>query len=124
MMTMQGKTVLITGETSGIGRQTALALGKQGARLILIVRDAKKADETVAELRAAGATQPIDVLVGDLALLAEVRRLAGEVRAKTDKLDVLVNNAGAWFAKREVTSEGFERTFALNHLSYFLLTEL
>jgi NAD(P)-dependent dehydrogenase (short-subunit alcohol dehydrogenase family) len=121
---MQGKKVMITGATSGIGRETAIGLGKLGAQLILVARDQKKGDETVAAIRAAGATQPIDVLIANLSLMAEVRRLAEAVHKKTDRLDVLVNNAGAWFAKRELTSEEFELTFALNHLSYFLLTNL
>jgi retinol dehydrogenase 12 len=124
MTNMQGKRVLITGATSGIGEKTAIKLAQLGAELFLVARDAKKADATVAAIRAAGATQPVTIFLADLSLMSEVRRLAGEVRAKTDRLDVLLNNAGAWFSERQVTSEGFERTFALNHLSYFLLSNL
>lgn len=122
--TMEGKRVLLTGATSGIGRETAIALGKMGAELMLVARDEKKGAETVAAIRQAGATQPIEVLHADLSLMSEVRKLAAAVRERTDCLDVLLNNAGAWFSKREVTSEGFERTFALNHLNYFLLSNL
>jgi NAD(P)-dependent dehydrogenase (short-subunit alcohol dehydrogenase family) len=123
-MTMQGKRVLLTGATSGIGRATALGLAELGAELLLVARDADKGKQTVDEIRARGAKQPIEVLLADLSLLAEVRKVAEAVRARTDRLDVLLNNAGAWFSTRTVTSEGFERTFALNHLSYFLLTNL
>jgi retinol dehydrogenase-12 len=124
MSALAGKRVLLTGATSGIGRATAIALGQAGAELLLVARDAARGEETVAAIRAAGAQQPIEVLLADLSLMSEVRKLAAAVKDKTDRLDVLLNNAGAWFATRELTSEGFERTFALNHLSYFLLTNL
>jgi retinol dehydrogenase-12 len=120
---MRGKRVLVTGATTGIGRVTAVELGRAGAEVIIIARDAKKAEETLAELKAAGAP-PAQALLADLSLMSSVRSLAAEVRAKLDRIDVLVNNAGAIFGTRALTAEGFERTFALNHLSYFLLTDL
>jgi len=120
---MRGKRVLVTGATTGIGRVTALELGRAGAEVILVARDRDKADATLADLKAAGAP-PAHALLGDLSLLSSVRTLAGEVRGKFDRIDVLVNNAGAIFSSRALTAEGFERTFALNHLSYFLLTQL
>jgi NAD(P)-dependent dehydrogenase (short-subunit alcohol dehydrogenase family) len=120
---MRGKRVLVTGATTGIGRVTAVELGRAGAEVILVARDRKKADETLAELAQAGAP-PAHALLADLSLMSSVRTLAAEVRGKFDRIDVLVNNAGAIFGTRALTAEGFERTFALNHLSYFLLTNL
>jgi NAD(P)-dependent dehydrogenase (short-subunit alcohol dehydrogenase family) len=120
---LRGKRVLVTGATTGIGRATAIALGRMGAEVLLVARDREKGDSARAEVLAAGAPAA-EVLLADLSLMSSVRALAEEVRGRVDRLDVLVNNAGALFAKREVTAEGFERTFALNHLSYFLLTNL
>jgi NAD(P)-dependent dehydrogenase (short-subunit alcohol dehydrogenase family) len=120
---LNGRRILVTGATTGIGRVTAVTLGRLGADVVIVARDPKKAEETLGDLRAAGAPEPT-ALLGDLSLMAEVRRLADEYRRRFDRLDVLVNNAGAIFAKREMTSDGFERTFALNHMSYFLLTNL
>jgi NAD(P)-dependent dehydrogenase (short-subunit alcohol dehydrogenase family) len=120
---MRGKRVLVTGATTGIGRVTAVELGRAGAEVLLVARDREKADATVAELKAAGAP-PAHVLMADLSLMSSVRALADDVRKKFDRIDVLVNNAGAIFSSRALTAEGFERTFALNHLSYFLLTNL
>ena len=120
---MRGKRVLVTGATTGIGRVTAVELGRAGAEVIVIARDRKKADETLAELVQVGAP-PGHALLADLSLMSSVRTLAAEVRGKFDRIDVLVNNAGAIFGTRALTAEGFERTFALNHLSYFLLTNL
>ncbi|MGZ3430115.1 MAG: SDR family oxidoreductase, partial [Polyangia bacterium] len=114
---------LVTGATTGIGHVTALELGRAGAEVIVVARDRKKADDTLAELKAAGAP-PAHALLADLSLMSSVRTLGEEVRAKFDRIDVLVNNAGAIFGSRALTAEGFERTFALNHLSYFLLTQL
>jgi len=120
---MRGKRVLVTGATTGIGRVTAVELGRAGAEVILVARDRDKAAATLAELDAAGAP-PAQALYADLSLTSSVRALAAEVREKFDRIDVLVNNAGAIFTSRALTAEGFERTFALNHLSYFLLTNL
>jgi NAD(P)-dependent dehydrogenase (short-subunit alcohol dehydrogenase family) len=120
---MRGKRVLVTGATTGIGRVTAVELGRAGAEVIVVARDRNKADETLAELAAAGAP-PAHALMADLSLMSSVRSLAAEARGKFDRIDVLVNNAGAIFGSRALTAEGFERTFALNHLSYFLLTQL
>jgi retinol dehydrogenase-12 len=120
---MKGRRVLVTGATTGIGRVTAVTLGRMGADVVIVARDAAKAEATLAELRAAGAPEPAAIL-GDLSLMASVRAVAAEYRQKFDRLDVLVNNAGAIFAKRELTADGFEKTFALNHMSYFLLTHL
>jgi NAD(P)-dependent dehydrogenase (short-subunit alcohol dehydrogenase family) len=118
---MNDKIVLITGATNGIGQIAARALAEKGAHIIIAARSRERADQTVAEIKArTGKT--IDVLLGDLSLMADARRVADQFKAKYDKLHVLINNAGAFFSARKVTQEGFETTFALNHLSYFLLT--
>jgi NAD(P)-dependent dehydrogenase (short-subunit alcohol dehydrogenase family) len=122
-MSMRGKRVLVTGATTGLGRVTARELGRMSAEVIVVARDQKKADATLAELRELGAPSP-QAFIADLSLMSSVRTLAAEVRAKFDRIDVLVNNAGAVFGTRGVTAEGFERTFALNHLGYFLFTNL
>jgi retinol dehydrogenase-12 len=117
-----GKTVVITGATRGIGEAAAIALARLGAHLILVGRDAARGEASLAKVRAAGDASA-QLLLADLSSLAEVRRLAAELQP-LPRIDVLVNNAGAVFTARQITVDGFERTFALNHLSYFLLTEL
>lgn len=121
---MAGSTCLVTGATRGIGRVAAVELARQGARVLIVGRDRTRAEAAASEARAAQGPGGggVEALVADLALMSEVRRLADEVRAACPRLDVLVNNAGAIFERREVTPEGFEKTFALNHLAYFLLT--
>lgn len=119
---LAGKTALVTGATQGIGRETALALAGMGARVGIVGRDRVRTEAVADELRAAAQGSTIDVFVADLALAAATRRLASEVKQRYDKLHILVNNAGALFSTREATPEGLERTFALNHLSYFILT--
>ena len=123
-MTWKGKTVVVTGATSGIGRATAVGLARLDSRLILVGRDAGRAEETVAEIRAATGRADVEMLRGDFARQAEVRRVAGEILARTDAIHVLVNNAGVTMLKRTTTPDGFETTFAVNHLAYFLLTGL
>lgn len=119
---MQGQTVLVTGATSGIGRVTARELAKRGARVVITTRDEAKGRATLEEIRKAAPGAQLDVLRGDLSIMREVRRLAAEFKQRYDRLDVLVNNAGAIYMKRETTAEGLERTFATNHLAYFVLT--
>ena len=125
MSNMQGKTVLVTGATNGIGKVTATELAKMGAQVVIIGRSAARVDATLNEIRAkSGGKAQVSALVGDLSLMSEVRRLAAEFRQQHSRLDVLVNNAGGVFSERKVTAEGLEWTFALNHMSYFLLTNL
>jgi len=119
---MDGKVILLTGATSGIGRQAAQALAPTGARLVVVGRDPARTDALVAELRALNPA--VDGLVADLSSQAEIRRLAEAFVTRYDRLDVLINNAGALFTTREETVDGVERTFALNHLAYFQLTTL
>jgi retinol dehydrogenase-12 len=121
---MQGKVCLVTGATLGIGKETALGLARMGAHVVIAGRDAARTRETAAAIAAQSGNSQIDFLVADLSSQAEVRRLAQEFRDKYPRLDVLLNNAGAIFTKRETTVDGFERTWALNHLAEFLLTQL
>jgi retinol dehydrogenase-12 len=124
---IDGKQVLLTGASRGIGRATALALAKQGANLSLLVRNRELGEKVIEEIRgqgAAAAKSRIDLFVADLSSMKDIRRVAAEVIEKHDRLDVLLNNAGAINMDREVTVDGYERTFATNHLGYFLLTTL
>jgi NAD(P)-dependent dehydrogenase (short-subunit alcohol dehydrogenase family) len=121
---MQGKVCLVTGATAGIGQVTATELCRLGAHVIIVGRSSERCAATQALIRTAAGADRADSFVADLSILSEVRRLAGLVRERYPRLDVLVNNAGAMFWKRSESAEGIEKTFALNHLSYFLLTDL
>lgn len=120
---MTGRTVLVTGATSGIGKATALGLATMGACLAITGRDRGRTESAAREIRAAGGGQ-VDVFVADLSAQSEVRRLADEVLQRLSRLDVLVNNVGGYWNTRHVTADGLERTFAVNHLAPFLLTNL
>ncbi len=120
---MAGKTVLVTGATSGIGRATAAGLAAMGARVAITGRDHERAERAAGEIGTATGGR-VDVFVADLSSQAEVRRLAGEVLQTYPRVDVLVNNVGGYWNTRHVTADGLERTFALNHLASFLLTNL
>ncbi len=119
---MQGKTIVATGATSGIGERAVLALAGQGARIVFVARDAKRAEATRAKLEAAAPKLGHRVHLADLSLIAETKRVGAEIAASEPRIDVLVNNAGAVFSERRVTREGLEMTFALNHMAYFTLT--
>jgi NAD(P)-dependent dehydrogenase (short-subunit alcohol dehydrogenase family) len=120
---MTGKTVLVTGATSGIGKATALGLATMGAHVAIVGRDRRRTEEVAREICAATAGQ-VDVFVADLSAQSEVRPLADEVLQTLPRIDVLVNNVGGFWNNRHVTVDGPERTFALNHLAPFLLTNL
>jgi len=120
---MAGRTVLVTGGTSGIGRATAVGLAALGAGVAITGRDRGRAEDAGREIRAAGSRQ-VDVFVADLSAQSEVRRLADEVLESHPRVDVLVNNVGGYWETRRVTADGLEHTFALNHLAPFLLTNL
>jgi NAD(P)-dependent dehydrogenase (short-subunit alcohol dehydrogenase family) len=124
MMTMDGRICLITGGTSGIGKSTAQELARLGATVIIVGRDAQKTAQVVAEIRAASGNKNVDSLLADLSSQQEVRNLAIEFKRKYTHLHVLLNNAGAIFMQRQLSVDGIEMTFALNHLAYFLLTHL
>jgi retinol dehydrogenase 12 len=116
--------VLLTGATRGIGRAAAVELAGEGVEVALVGRDPERVKEVAAQARAAGGGAKVHEHVADMTLMAEVRALAQQVRERYEHIDVLANNAGALFASRQETSEGLERTFALNHLAPFLLTNL
>ena len=116
------KTVLMTGATAGIGLHSAMQIAAQGEHLVLVGRNAAKLERAVADVRAAGGGR-VDSIVCDFASLDAVRALADELVERLDRLDVLVNNVGTVYAERTLTPEGFEATFAVNHLGPFLLTE-
>jgi NAD(P)-dependent dehydrogenase (short-subunit alcohol dehydrogenase family) len=115
---------VLTGATRGIGRAAAVELARRGVELAIVGREPARVSEVAREAGAAGGGAPVHEHVADLSLMSEVRSLAAELGERHQHIDVLANNAGALFASRRETSEGFERTFALNHLAPFLLTNL
>ena len=119
---MNGKVCLVTGATDGIGKISARVLAEKGAKVIIVGRNPEKSATVLAELKSSSGNENIDLLMADLAVMQEVRDLAELVISRYHRLDILLNNAGGYFAKHELTSDGLERTFALNHMSYFLLT--
>lgn len=121
---LSDKTCMITGATSGIGKAAALALARYGPSLVLVARDAARAERTVKEIADGSGNRNVEVMFADLSSLEQVRRLASEFLATGRPLHILLNNAGIVMLRREETVDGFERTFAVNHLSYFLLTNL
>ena len=121
---MAGKVCLVTGATSGIGEVAATALAAKGATVVLVGRNPEKAAATAERIKKVTGNPSVEFLIADLSQQSEVRRLAEEFKAKHDRLHVLVNNAGAMFADRRESPDGIELTFALNHLGYFLLTNL
>lgn len=121
---MHGKRIMLTGFTAGIGRAAARELAAMGAELILVCRNADKGEATMAEIRNEVAGAQLEMLVADLGRQADIRRIADEFLATDRALDVLFNNAGAIIDRRTTTDDGYESTFAVNHLGYFLLTHL
>jgi NAD(P)-dependent dehydrogenase (short-subunit alcohol dehydrogenase family) len=120
---MKGKTVVITGGTSGIGEVAAEALAQMGARIVLVARSESRAEATLARLRRSGPGAAHSVYFADLKRLAEMKRVAAEIAEREPPIDILINNAGALFGTRRLTEDGLEYTFALNHMSYFVVTE-
>ena len=121
---IRGKTVLVTGATSGIGLEASVALARQGARVIMVGRNQAKTEAARADVASRSGSKEVSSLLADFASQASVRALADAVRSRADRLDVLVNNAGGVNKARTVTADGIETTFAVNHLGYFLLTNL
>lgn len=121
---MAGKIVLITGGTGGIGKATAIGLATLGARVGITGRGLARAEQAAADIGAASGNPAVDAFAADMTSQAEVRRLAAAVLGAYPRLDVLVNNVGGFWAHRHLTADGLERTFALNHLAPFLLTNL
>ena len=124
MMTMQDRICLITGGTNGIGKSTAQGLARLGATVVIVGRDAQKTSQVVAEIRSATGNPNVNSLLADLSSQQEVRRLASDFKRKYSQLHVLLNNAGGTFTTWQLSVDGIEMTLALNHLAYFLLTNL
>jgi retinol dehydrogenase 14 len=121
---MGGKTVLITGGTSGIGKATAVALAARGANVVITGRNAERGEAAVEETKARSHSESVELILADLSVQSEVRRLAETFLERHDRLDVLANNAGLVQSKRTETPDGIETTLAINHLAPFLLTNL
>jgi len=113
------KVAVVTGATSGIGKVTARELARQGFRVVMVARDADKAARTASEIG-----REVEIVLCDMSSQRQIRAAAEEIRRRHDRIHVLVNNAGGVWVKREVTDDGLERTFAVDHLGYFLLTNL
>jgi NAD(P)-dependent dehydrogenase (short-subunit alcohol dehydrogenase family) len=121
---MAGKVCLVTGATSGIGQATAQALARLRATVVIVGRDPEKSAATVAQIKGLSGNPNVDFLLADLSSQVEIRQLAQQFRNRYKHLHALVNNAGAVFMQRQESVDGIEMTFALNHLGYFLLTNL
>jgi NAD(P)-dependent dehydrogenase (short-subunit alcohol dehydrogenase family) len=123
MRAMEGKLVVITGATAGIGKEAARGLAGMGARVVLVGRNPEKSHAVAEEIRAT-ATASVDVALADFASLRSVRQLAETLADRYPRIDVLLSNAGVFRVRRAVTGDGFEETFAVNHLAPYLLTNL
>jgi NAD(P)-dependent dehydrogenase (short-subunit alcohol dehydrogenase family) len=121
---VKGRTVVITGATSGIGAVAARQLAGKGARIVIVARDRQRAEETLRDLRSANTGQPHTVFYADLSRLSEMKRVAAEIAAAEPRIDVLMNNAGLVASGNQRTEDGLELMFATNHLAYFVLTNL
>jgi NAD(P)-dependent dehydrogenase (short-subunit alcohol dehydrogenase family) len=117
---VKGKVVVITGATSGIGQVAAEKLASMGARIVFVARDRARGEATKELLQTAGVTHRVHY--ADLSRISEMKRVATEIAAEEPRIDVLMNNAGAMFSGLQLTEDGLERTFALNHMSYFVVT--
>ncbi len=124
MSWIANRVVLITGATDGIGKVTARELAKQGAQVVIVGRNPEKTAKVAEELRQFSDNAAVDYLVADLVSQASIRQMVTAFRQRYDQLHVLINNAGAYFTRRQISPDGLEMTFALNHLGYFLTTLL
>jgi NAD(P)-dependent dehydrogenase (short-subunit alcohol dehydrogenase family) len=118
------RTIVITGATSGIGEVAAVELARQGARLVVVARDPERVAMTLPKIRRANPSEDHKVHIADLSRIEEMKRVAKEITSAEPQIDVLVNNAGAMFGSRQLTEDGLEKTFALNHMSYFVVTNM
>ncbi|OGO29040.1 MAG: short-chain dehydrogenase [Chloroflexi bacterium RBG_16_52_11] len=121
---MSGKICMVTGATSGIGEVTARTLAQMGATVIVVGRSPEKSAATVNQIKQQAGNSAVEVMLADLSSQKEVRQLVQQFKSRYQRLDVLVNNAGAWLTRYQESVDGIEMTFALNHLGYFLLTNL
>ncbi len=122
MSNMEGKVCIVTGSNSGIGKETASGLAEIGAKVVMVVRNRESGEKARSEIVGRTGNKSVDLLICDLSLMDSIRHFSAEFKSRYDRLDVLVNNAGAVFSRRQVTTEGFERTLAVNYLAPFLLT--
>jgi NAD(P)-dependent dehydrogenase (short-subunit alcohol dehydrogenase family) len=122
MASISQRVAVVTGASSGIGKETAKALAAQGWRVIAVGRDPGRSAAAETEIRAASSGGRVDMIRADLALMAEAARTASDITRLTDRIDVLVNNAGGMAKQKVITAEGYEENFAGNHLGPFLLT--
>jgi NAD(P)-dependent dehydrogenase (short-subunit alcohol dehydrogenase family) len=121
---MKDKVVVITGATSGIGEVAADRLAQKGARIVFVARDRARGEEMQKHLHAVAGHATHTVHYGDLSTLSEMKRVGKEIADSEPQIDVLINNAGAMFGSRQVTADGLEKTFAVNHMAYFVMTNL
>ncbi len=121
---MKGKICMVTGATSGMGEVTARALAQRGATVIVVGRNPNKCVAAVNQIKQQTGSPAVEFMLADMSVQTQIRHLAQEFKSKYPRLDVLVNNAGAWITARQDSVDGIEMTFALNHLGYFLLTNL
>lgn len=119
-----GKICMVTGATGGIGAVTARELSRQGATVIIVGRNAQKCANVAAQIQQLSGNPNVEFMVADLSAQDQIRQLVAQFKQKYNRLDVLINNAGGLFVQRQVSADGIEMTLALNHLSYFLLTNL
>lgn len=119
---MSGKICIVTGSNSGIGKETAFAIAEMGAAVVMVVRNQEKGEKALSKIIEQTGNKSVSLMLCDMSSMASIRDFTREFKKKYSRLDVLVNNAGGEFNKREVTHEGFERTFAVDYLAPFLLT--
>jgi NAD(P)-dependent dehydrogenase (short-subunit alcohol dehydrogenase family) len=121
-LNLTGKISIVTGANSGIGKKTAEALAMQGARVVMVCRDRARGEAARSEIKSKSGSDSVELMLCDLSSQKSIREFADEFKRTHDRLDALVNNAGVYIRKRQITSDGIETTFAVNHLAYFLLT--
>lgn len=124
MTDLTGQVIIVTGANSGIGKVTARELAKMGATVVMVARSQARGSAALADVKAASDNKDVHLMLCDLSSQASIRQFAGQFHAEFDRLDVLVNNAGGVFYQRRESVDGYELTFALNHMGYFLLTDL
>ncbi len=121
---MKDKVCIVTGANTGIGKVTARSLAASGATVVMVCRDKQKGEAARDEIKQKTGNQKVELMIADLSSQAQIRKLADDFKARYNRLDLLVNNAGLYLPKRTLTVDGLETTFAVNHLAYFLLTNL
>jgi len=121
---MTGKTCLVTGANQGIGKETAIGLARLSATVVITARDRAKGERALVDIKRRSASDAVELMLVDFASLDSIRQFAGDFQRRHQRLHVLVNNAGAYNAARTLTQDGFEATFGVNHLGYFLTTKL